>query len=116
MSRSGDPRARLTKACELLNSDKPGEVLATAAATRRILAKAGWSWSDAFSANPADERREPLIGRWRAVRVELQRRPRDLRQWERRFANELPNFPRISTKQRYVLAEIARRVLGRGEG
>jgi hypothetical protein len=35
-----------------------------------------------------------------------------LRPWERNFVADLQKFQRISTKQRYILNEIARRVLG----
>jgi len=53
-----------------------------------------------------------LHSTWRTTCAELIKRAGDLRPWERKFVADLPGFPRISTKQRYVLKEIADRVLG----
>jgi hypothetical protein len=55
--------------------------------------------------------REPYHGRWREVCRRLAERPEALRQWERAFVADLPEFPRISTRQRYALKVIAERVL-----
>jgi hypothetical protein len=109
MSKSDDPRVKLAKVLPLLGSDKPGEVVAAASAAHRILVKSGLSWDEVLR---QPERREPLIGTWRTTCAELQKRHGDLRVWERRFVADLPSFPRISSKQRYILAEIADRVLG----
>jgi hypothetical protein len=49
---------------------------------------------------------------WRVTCAQLANRPGDMRPWERKFITDLPSFPRISIKQRYVLKEIADRVLG----
>jgi hypothetical protein len=56
-------------------------------------------------------KREPYHGRWREVCRRLAERPEDLRQWERAFVADLPEFQRISTRQRYTLKVIAERVL-----
>jgi hypothetical protein len=48
---------------------------------------------------------------WRTTCSELQKRAGELRPFERQFVADLPRFQRISTKQRYVLNEIASRVL-----
>jgi hypothetical protein len=56
-------------------------------------------------------KREPMQSTWRAVCEQLQQRPGDLRPWE----IDLPRFRRLSTKRRYCLFEIARRVLGEHE-
>jgi len=104
-------RARLVKSLALLSSPVDGEKLAAASAACRILAAAGLTWAELV--RPAEVRREPLYRTWRATCGELAKRPGDLLPWERKFVADLPNFPRISTKQRYVLNEIAQRVLGR---
>jgi hypothetical protein len=105
-----DARTRLAKVLSLLSSDKPGE---RDAAAQRILAKAGLSWDDIIAAAPAPHR-EPRIGTWRTTCAELQKHQGSLRPWERGFVRDLPNFQRLSTKQRYVLNEIAERVLRSG--
>jgi hypothetical protein len=90
----------------------PAERDAAAAAAIRILDRRGLTWA-AVIAEPPPVKHKPLYSTWRTVCAELAKRPGDLRPWERRFVADLPNFPRISTKQRYVLAEIAQRVLQR---
>jgi hypothetical protein len=71
------------------------------------------SWGDILATAPAPHR-EPLIRTWRSTCLELQERSGSLRPWERGFVGDLPNFHRISVKQRYILDQIAERVLGRG--
>lgn len=114
MNKDDDPRLKLSKVLPLLASDKVGEVTAAAAAVQRILAKCGMTWEQVLAIKTA-EHREPLIGTWRKTCAALQKRPGDLRPWERGFVADLPRFQRLSTKQRYILAEIADRVLGRDE-
>jgi len=70
----------------------------------------GLTWRNALVAEPP--KREPLHSTWRATCAELAMRPGDLRPWERKFVADLPQFPRISTKQRYCLKTISDRVLG----
>jgi hypothetical protein len=70
------------------------------------------SWFDVLDAKP---HREPLLGKWRQTCTELLKHLGSLRTWERGFVPDLPRFQRLSTKQRYILAEIATRVLGQDE-
>ena len=88
----------------------PPERNAALAGAARILKARNLDW-DALIARPPH--REPLIGIWRATCAELAARQDDLRPWERHFVADLPNFRRLSSKQRYILNEIAARVLGR---
>jgi len=104
-------RTKLVKLLALLGSDHPGERDAAGLAAHRLLQKRGLSWEDALTPQPA-ERRLPEHTTWRATCARLMENPRALRPWERTFVADLPNFPRISVKQRYVLNEIAQRVLG----
>jgi hypothetical protein len=104
-------RTRLVKMLAMLGSDHPGERDAAGLAAHRLLQKRGLTWDDVMSPRPA-ERRMPEFGTWRETCRRLLEQPRALRAWERSFLADLPNFPRISTKQRYVLGEIAKRVLG----
>ena len=106
-------RTRLVKTIALFTSPVDGEKLAALAAAERILATAGLSWADLIQ--PREVKREPLFSTWRATCAELMKRSGDLRPWERKFVADLPAFPRISTKQRYCLSEIADRVLNRGD-
>jgi hypothetical protein len=107
MAKPENPRAKLAKVLPLLGSDKAGEVVAAAAAAHRILVKAGLSWPEILALEP--HRGEPLLGVGRQTCAQLQKRPGDLRVWERKFVSDLPRFHGISTKQRYILAEIATR-------
>jgi len=96
-----------------LVSPRAGERDAAALAAARLVKAAGLSWAQILAAPPV--KREPLFSTWRTTCAELQKRPGSLRPWERSFVADLPAFPRISTKQRYVLNEIAKRVFGDGE-
>jgi hypothetical protein len=104
-------RTRLVKLLALLGSDHAGERDAAGLAAHRFLQKRGLSWEEALTPQPV-ERRLPEMGTWRATCRRLLENPRELRAWERTFVADLPNFSRISVKQRYFLNEIARRVLG----
>jgi hypothetical protein len=104
-------RNRLAKLLALLGSDKAGERDAAGLAAHRLLQQHGIAWSDLLV--PAPAKRELLHSTWRRVCAELAARPDGLRPWERLFVTDLPKFPRLSSKQRYVLYEIAARVLGR---
>jgi hypothetical protein len=104
-------RAKLIKIMAVLSSDKPGERVAAAEAAHRLVTQRGLTWSAVIERAPV--KREPGHGTWRRTCAELIQRPHDLRPWERKFVADLPAFPRISTKQRYILKEIADRVLGR---
>jgi hypothetical protein len=101
---------RLAKVCGLFSSNHVGERAEAARRADAIVKAAGLDWHELLT--PARAHREPQRGIWRTTCEELQKRPGDLRTWERAFVADLPKFSRISTKQRYVLDEIARRVLG----
>ena len=105
-------RTRLVKTVALFRSPVDGERLAALAAADRILSAAGLTLADLI--RQREIKREPLYSTWRATCAELMKRSGDLRPWERKFVADLPAFPRISTKQRYILSEIADRVLNRG--
>ena len=102
-------RTRLAKLLGMLGSDHTGERDAAALAAHRLVQQSGLTWRQVVEPPPV--KREPLFSTWRATCAELARRPDDLRPWERKFVADLPNFLRISTKQRYILKEIADRVL-----
>jgi hypothetical protein len=104
-------RERLVKLLGLLGSDHAGERDAAALAASRLLKTNGLTWEDALTPRPV-ERRRPEHSTWRTTCARLIENPRALRPWERTFVADLPSFQRISTKQRYVLSEIATRVLG----
>lgn len=104
-------RAKLVKVLPLLGSDNAGERDAAALAACRILKATGLSWGDLLRSPEPAEHREPLLGTYRTTSIELQKRQNMLRAWARKFVADLPRFPRISSKQRYILAEVAERVL-----
>ena len=89
------------------------ERLAALAAAERLLARHALALPDLVALAPV-EHREPQRGIWRQTCRQLAERPGSLRKWERDFVADLPRFGRISSKQRYILNEIARRVLGEG--
>jgi hypothetical protein len=103
-------RQRLAKLLGLLGSDQAGERDAAGLAAHRLLQKHGLTWPQLLT--PAPVHREPLQSTWRTTCNALMERFDALRSWEKQFVVDLAHFPRISTKQRYVLNEIAQRVLG----
>jgi len=107
-------RSRLVKLLGLLGSDHAGERDAAGLAAHRLLQRLGLSWGDLLS-RPR-EHKEPLQSVWRTTCADLLKHPGKLRPWERKFVADLPNFRRLSPKQRYCLAEIAERVLGPRNG
>jgi hypothetical protein len=98
----------------LLASDHDGERDSAVRAATRLLERHGLKWCEILSL-PPPVKREPLYSTWRLTCQQLMQHEGDLRPWEKKFINDLPGFPRISTKQRYILSEIADRVLGRPE-
>jgi hypothetical protein len=105
-----DERERLSKLLALLDSPQAGERAAAIAAATRLLERRGMRWSEVLAvAPPAVRRRHD----WRATIAKCLQRPGDLRRWEREFLESLTGFPKMSGKQRTVLAAIAERVLRR---
>jgi hypothetical protein len=105
-------RAKLAKVLALLGSDREGEALAAARAAARLVKLRGISWRDVVEP-PAIEKALPELGTWRQTVAQCLERRGSLKPWELGFLRDLPGFRRLSTKQRYVLKEIADRVLGR---
>ena len=105
-------RSKLAKLLGMLGSDHAGERDAAALAAHQLVTQAGLSWRQIVSP-PAIEKPLPELGTWRATVAECLARPGSLRPWELGFLRDLPQFRRLSVKQRYVLKEIADRVLKR---
>lgn len=114
MGLSHSDRARLGKLLAMLGSEHAGERDAAGLAAHRLLERCGLSWSDVLTP-PATEKRLPELGIWRATCQTLLQHRGQLRAWEISFLTDLPNFQRLSTKQRYVLKEIRDRILGGGQ-
>ena len=104
-------RAKLGKLLGLLGSDHAGERDAAGLAAHRLLQRHGLTWEAVVMPPRA---REPLMGIWRATVAACLERPGSLRPWEAGFLRDLSNFRRVSSKQRYILQEIANRVLRSG--
>jgi hypothetical protein len=104
-------RNKLGKVLALLDNTSEGERDAAIRAATKILERHGLRWSEVLNLQPPPKR-EPLHSTWRTTCHQLQERPGYLRPWEKRFVADLPHFSHISAKQRYVLKEIADRVLG----
>jgi hypothetical protein len=112
MTLNRQTRTKLSRVLALLGSDKAGERDAAGLAAHRIIAASGMSWAQILN-QPERDHRLPELGTWRQTcRACLEQRG-SLRQWEVGFLIDLPKFRRLSTKQRYVLKEIADRVLER---
>ena len=105
-------RTRLAKLLGMLGSDHAGERDAAGLAAHRLVTMAGRTWSDVLNP-PAIDKKLPEFGTWRQTVAECLDQPGSLRKWEVGFLHDLPKFRRLSTKQRYVLKEIADRVLRR---
>jgi hypothetical protein len=93
-----------------LGSDHDGERAAAGLLASRLLQSAGLTWSRLLE--PAVEHKLPELGTWRQTAARCLERSGSLRAWEIGFLRDLPGFRRLSVKQRYVLNEIAGRVLG----
>ena len=102
-------RKRLADLFGRLGSDHPGERDNAGVMAHRLIKTRGLSWPEILDPAPPVERSSPEVGTWRSTCLELQKRSGSLRTWERKL-----KFQRISTKQRYVLSEIAERVLRSG--
>jgi hypothetical protein len=81
-------------------------------AAHRMVQQHGLGWRDVVEP-PAIEKALPQLGIWRQTVARCLESPRALGPREICFARDLPEFRRLSTIQRYVLEEIASRVLAR---
>ncbi len=107
-------RVKLTKLLSMFSSDHAGERDAAALAAHRLIRQRGLSWQQVIEPGTATAAL-PELRTWRQTVARCLERPGSLRPWEVGFLRHLPEFRRLSTKQRYVLKEIADRVLGRSE-
>ena len=106
---SSGARRRMLAALAL--AERPGtagERQAAEQALGRMMVSNASMIRGALTAPPP--RQMPLMGTWRETCRLCLQHPRGLRKWEVGFLTDLPKFPRISTKQRYVLNEIAERL------
>lgn len=116
--RQGIPPGERAKLSALLARAESGqgnfeaERLAALAAVERLLRQRDLRLRDLAALAP-EPHREPLQGSWRTVCAALAERQGSLRPWERGFVADLSRFLRLSSKQRYILNEIADRVLGK---
>lgn len=104
-------QSKLAKLLGLLGSNHAGERDAAGLAAARFLRDRNLTWAQVLKP-AAIEKRLPEIGTWRTTVALCLVRHGSLRPWEVSFLRDLPGFRRLSTKQRYVLKEIADRVLG----
>ena len=107
-------RAKLAKLLALLGSDHAGERDAAGLAAHRLVVGAGLTWRKVLEPPPI-AKPLPELGTWRETVAQCLAKPGSLRAWEVEFLRDLRGFRRLSVKQRYVLKEIADRVLGRVE-
>ena len=107
-----EARTRLAKLLGLLGSYHAGERDNAAVAAHRLVTQAGVTWRQVVTPPPI-EKKLPELGTWRQTCAQLLSQPGSLRKWEVGFLQDLPGFRRLSVKQRYVLKQIADRVLGR---
>lgn len=107
-----EARTRLARLLGMLGSDHAGERDNAATAAHRLVQQHGLTWRQVVEPPPI-EKRLPELGTWRATVAACLARPGSLRTWEAGFLRDLAGFRRLSVKQRYILKEIADRVLGR---
>jgi hypothetical protein len=105
-------RQRLAKLLGLLGSDHAGERDAAGLAAHRLIRDRGLTWGDVIHPNAELPANRNAVQPWRETVAECLRHPRfgSLTPWERDFLRLLPNFIRLSAKQRSVLGQIADRV------
>ena len=119
--RSNDPalnpaeRARLAAILGLLSSDKPGERDAAAHAATRFIQARNLQWPDIITpALPTpdvdDPDTDPVGVGWRRTAAACRRYLHLLNRWEADFLSGLPQFPRLSFKQRSALLKIVVRL------
>ena len=108
---SSTNRIKVAKLLGMLGSNHAGERDAAGLAAHRIVTAAGLSWRQLITPQPV-EKDIPLRGKWRQTCADCLAKPGSLKPWEVTFLRELPGFRRLSGKQRYILKEIADRVLG----
>lgn len=105
-------RTKLAKLLGMLNSARVGERDAAALAANRFLRDRNLTWPQMLEP-VLIKKTLPELGTWRVTVSRCLARSGSLRPWEISFLRDLPGFQRLSTKQRYVLKEIADRVLDR---
>jgi hypothetical protein len=110
-SLSANDRTKLIKFLGLLGSTHAGERDSAGLAAQRLMRQRGLSWAPVLNP-PQGEYKLPELGKWRVTCRRLLEKPQALKPWELGFVRDLPCFGRISVKQRYILKEIADRVLG----
>lgn len=103
-------RRKLVGILGRLGSDQDGERAAAGLLASRMLRTAGLTWAQLLDP-PAAERKLPKMGTWRETVARCLAQAGSLRAREVGFLRDLPGFRRLSVKQRYVLNEIANRVL-----
>ena len=106
-------REKLAQILGLLGSPDADKRALAAQAAHTLVTQAGLKWRQVLRPPPV-EKALPELGTWRETAARCLARPELLRKWEIGFLRDLPGFRRLSTKQRYVLKEIADRVLGAG--
>jgi hypothetical protein len=99
----------------MLGSDQAGERDNAGQAAHRLVTGAGLTWRQVITPPPV-EKKLPELATWRQTCATCLARPGSLRAWEVTFLRDLPQFRRLSTKQRYCLKTIADRVLGEDRG
>ncbi len=114
MTLAAADRTRLASVLALLGSPHQGERDAAALAAARLVQKHGPTWHQVLEP-PSVERKLPEMGTWRQTAAKCLAQAGSLRAWEIGFFRDLPGFHRLSAKQRYVLNEIANRVLKDGD-
>jgi len=105
-------RTKLAKLLAQLGADEAEKRGAAALAAHRLIQSRGLSWSVVLNPKPL-EHSIPERGIWRQTVRDCLAKPEGLKPWEASFLRDLPNFRRLSTKQRYCLKEIADRLLAR---
>ncbi len=104
-------RDKLGKILVMLGSPDPDKRALAGQAAHRLITEAGLRWPQVLRPPPV-EKPLPELGVWRKTAAQCLTKPELLRKWEISFLRDLPGFRRLSTKQRYVLKEIADRMLG----
>ena len=111
---------RLAKVASLLGSSHDGERSAAAYRATEILRELGLTWRELVEracAEPPQARIEPpeegpdLPMHWRLAAHACQRAAWALSEWERRFVQQIICRPRISARQRAILAELYAKVM-----
>jgi hypothetical protein len=112
-------RAKLIRILGMLGSDFDGERASAGLLASRLLKVNNITWADVVcipqkAEPPKSGNDDPLGLDWRQTAIRCQQFPHLINSWETEFLSGLPDFPRLSEKQKSKLISIVSRLRAYG--